>query len=67
MFESTGWVLEEAENKFDALMASVVRPDRKLNDSDELVSLLCLLDLCNRMDGQLPLARLKCCPPFVIG
>ena len=42
MFESTGWVLEEAENKFDALMASVVRPDKKLNDSDELVSLIWL-------------------------
>ena len=45
MFESTSWVLEEAENKFDALMASVVRPDRKLNDSDELVSLIWILDL----------------------
>jgi len=27
MFDSTGWLLEESDNKFDALMATVVRPD----------------------------------------
>ena len=35
MFESTGWVLEEADNKFDALMATVVRPDKRSESGDE--------------------------------
>ena len=36
MFESTGWVFEEADNKFDTLIASVVRPDRKTDEGDGL-------------------------------
>jgi hypothetical protein len=36
MFESTGWILEESDNKFDALMATVVRPNKKVDSGDDV-------------------------------